>query len=153
MKVLLIFHFMFGLGGQFYRGPWNYVIPSPSSASKIKIKISGSTEGVDCSNISIYGFYLLKVPMSQRFWRRWRRRRLQLQLTQKDGKNFASGKIIKLDGNWCPGTSGFLSYHLHYVYIIYFIIGHLQNLIQLMLSKSIHTTLYPLLFSYICNGW
>ena len=82
------FSFHVGLGGQFYRGPWNYVIPSPSSASKIKIKISGSTEGVDCSNISIYGFYLLKLLAAtfRRFWR----------LTQKDGKKFASGKIINL---------------------------------------------------------
>ena len=83
------FSFHVWVGGSVLQGTMKLCDPqSPSSASKIKIKISGSTEGVDCSNISIYGFYLLKVPILRRFWR--------LRLTQKDGKKFASGKIINL---------------------------------------------------------
>ena len=50
--------------------------------ANFNLKISDSTEGVDGSNISIYGFYLLKVPTLQRFWR----------LTQEVGRQFASGK-------------------------------------------------------------
>ncbi|KAL4599037.1 hypothetical protein ACB092_11G097900 [Castanea dentata] len=49
-------------------------------------KISGSTEGVDGSNISIFGFYLLKEDTLLIFCR----------LTQKDGEEFASGKISNM---------------------------------------------------------
>ena len=62
------------------------MIPSSTSANKIKIKISDSTESADCSNISIPGFYLLKEAILLGF----------LWLSQEPCKKFVSGKIIYL---------------------------------------------------------
>ena len=116
---------------------------------KKKLKISDSTEGVDGSNIFLYGFYLQTVAIVQRF----------LSLIKEAGEKFAFGKIIKLMTTVAEALQVCFLLPFELCVHNYFIIGHLQDQIQFIyifvesqcLQPMCISTMYRVVLSHECS--